>query len=370
MKALIFTITAGEGHNVTAAAIKDELTARGAECVTMDMYGATNRLVHLLSAHGYLFVTRRLNRLHGFVYGRLEKRKSNAYKPSFTRFFYKGIAKKAKKLIDDIAPDVIVSTHTYASMILDIAKQKYGLTVKTVAIETDFTMHPCSEEALRADRLVVACEAIVPEAERKGFGGEQILPIGIPIRPRFALSHTREEAATAFGLDPHKPTLLLAGGSMGHGALFRTLKRLDRADGELQIAVICGNNKRLKKKIDGVTWKKQVLNLGFTDRVDLLMDAADLLVSKPGGLTSSEALAKRLPLLISDRIHGQETRNATLLTSRGAAFLPRKGESPADAAIRILFSPDDLEKARRCADPLRKPTSTASLCDALFALCE
>lgn len=370
MKALIFTITAGEGHNVTAAAIQEELTGRGASCEIVNMYAATNRLVHVLSAKGYLFVTHRLNRLHGLVYGMLEKRKGNAYKPSLTRFFYSGMAKKAKKLIDGIAPDVIVSTHTYASMILDIAKQKYGLSVKTVAVETDFTMHPCSEEGLRLEKLVTACEAIVPAARKKGFTEEQILPIGIPIRPCFSLSHTKKEACEAFGLDPAKPTLLLAGGSMGHGALFKTLKRLDRAEGEFQLAVVCGTNKRMKKKIDTSHFTKTICNPGYTHRIDLLMDAADLLISKPGGLTSSEALAKRLPMLISDRIHGQETRNANLLVAHGTAFLPAKGESVAHAAVRLLASPDVLSEARRNTDKLRKPFSTASLCDALFALCE
>ena len=368
MKALIFTITAGEGHNVTAAALKDALTARGADCEVVDMYKATNRLVHVLSAKGYLFVTRRLNRLHGFVYGRLEKRKANAHKPSLTRFFYRGMAKKAKRLIDAIAPDVIVSTHTYASMILDIAKQKYGLTVKTVAIETDFTMHPCAEEGLRLDRLVTACEDLIPAAKRKGFTEEQILPIGIPIRPRFAVSHTKKEAREAFGLNPSKSTLLLAGGSMGHGALVKTLKQLDGAEADFQIAVVCGSNARAKRKIDTAKWKHTVYNPGFTDRMDLLMDASDLLVSKPGGLTGSEALAKKLPLLISDQIHGQETRNTDFLVSHGVAFVPKKGETIAEAALALLSSPARLAEARRSAEIIRKPFSTASLCDELFRL--
>ncbi|MBO7170468.1 MAG: glycosyltransferase [Clostridia bacterium] len=370
MKVLIFTITAGEGHNVTAAALKEAFSARGAQAEVVNMYEATNRLVHVLSAKGYLFVTRRLNRLHGAVYGMLEKRKANAYTPSLTRFSYKAMAKKAKKLIDDIAPDVILSTHTYASMILDLAKQHYGLTVKTVAVETDFTMHPCSEEGLRADRLVIACEALIPAAKQKGFKGEQILPIGIPIRPRFSDIHPKREAREAFGLDPDLPTLLLAGGSMGHGNIVKLLRQIDASPLPFQVAVVCGGNASAKRKIDNEKWKHTVYNPGFTDRMDLLMDAADLLISKPGGLTTSEALAKKLPLLISDCIHGQETRNTDFLVSHGAAFTPKKGESVANAALSLLASPERLEKARGNAEAIRKPLSTASLCDALFSLCE
>ena len=370
MKVLIFTVTAGEGHNVTANALKEALTARGADAVIVNMYEATNRFIHLLSAKGYLFVTRRLNRLHGAVYGMLEKRKANAYKKSLTRSSYKGMAKKAKKLIDAIAPDVIVSTHTYASMVLDIAKQSCGLTVKTVTVETDFTMHPCSEESLRADRLVIACEALIPLAKKKGFADAQILPIGIPIRPAFTVSRTKREAREAFGLDPALPTLLLAGGSMGHGNQVKLLSRIDASPLSFQIAVVCGSNARAKRKIDSVKWKHPIYNPGFTDRMDLLMDAADLLISKPGGLTASEALAKKLPLVISDRIHGQETRNTDFLVAHGAAFVPKKGETVADAALALLADTTRLEEARRRAETIRKPFSTASLCDALFQLCE
>ena len=368
MKFLIFTVTAGEGHNVTATALKEALAARGAQGEVIDMYKATSPLLHLLSSKGYLFVTRRLNRLHGMIYAMLEKRKGNAYKRSLTRSSYKRMAKKAKRRIDAIAPDVIVSTHTYASMILDIAKQRYGLTVKTVAVETDFTMHPCAEEGLRLDRVVIPCEALIPLAKQKGFSDTQILPLGIPIRPCFAVSHTRREAREAFGLDSSLPTLLLAGGSMGHGNQFKLLRRLDASPLPFQIAVVCGSNARAKRKIDQAKWKHTVYNPGFTKQMDLLMDAADLLISKPGGLTSSEALAKKLPLLISDRIHGQETRNADFLVAHGAAFVPEKGKSVADTALALLSSPERLEEARRRAETIRKPFSTASLCEELFRL--
>ena len=370
MKALIFTVTAGEGHNVTAAAIKDALTKSGADCEVINLYAATSPLTHVCFSKGYLFITRYFNRLYGLFYGGLEKRKGNAYKHSLTRSSYTAMAKKTMKIIDDLAPDVIVSTHTYASMVLDIAKQKYGLTVKTVTIETDFTIHPCAEEGLRLDRIVTACEALSPAAREKGFTKEQILPIGIPIRPCFSVSHTKKEAREAFGLDPAIPTLLLAGGSMGHGAMLKTLRKLDAAREPLQLVVICGKNRRLKKKIDKASWKKSILNPGYTNQMDLLMDAADLLVSKPGGLTSSEALAKRLPMLISDYICGQETRNAAFFVAHGTAFVPEKGETPADAALRLLSSPRLLQEAREKAEFIRKPLSTASLCDALFALCE
>ena len=370
MKVLIFTVTAGEGHNVTATALKEVFSARGAQAEVVNMYEATSRPVHVAWSKGYLFLTRRLNRLHGMGYYSLEKRKANAYTFSFTRASYRFLAKRAKKLIDTMAPDVILSTHTYASMILDIAKQHYGLTVKTVAVETDFTMHPCSEECLRADRLVIACEDLIPAAKQKGFKDEQILPIGIPIRPRFSVTHSKEEAREAFGLAPALPTLLLAGGSMGHGNIVKLLKRIDASPIPFQVAVVCGGNVRAKQQIDSEKWKHPVYNPGFTDRMDLLMDAADLLISKPGGLTTSEALAKNLPLLISDCIHGQETRNTEFLVSRGAAFIPKKGEDVAETALALLSSPDRLEEARRKAEDIRKPLSTTSLCDALFALCE
>ncbi len=365
MKILVFTVTAGEGHNVTAAAIKASAEARGHECEVVDLYRAVSPFMSYIFDKGYLLVSGKLNKLYGRCYRNMESRKSNSYSRSFTRSFYGLCAKKTKKLLDKLAPDAIISTHTYASMIVDIVKQRYGLSAKFFSVETDFGMHPCAEETLRADGLVVANEKLIPLALAKGFKEEQVLPIGISIREKFATSLSKAEARKALGLAEDVPTLLIMSGSMGHGNMQKTLRELDKLSLAMQIVVICGNNKKQKKKIDKESWQKQVFCLGFVNNIELYMDAADLIISKPGGLTTSEALAKRLPMLMCNHIEGQETRNVEFLLSCGAALAVGKGESLGSKVTEFFSHPSLAEQMRQSIEEIRKPNATADLLSAI-----
>jgi processive 1,2-diacylglycerol beta-glucosyltransferase len=253
-------------------------------------------------------------------------------------------------------------------MIVDIAKVRYGLSAKFITVETDFVMHPCAEETLHADRLVVACEGLASAAQAKGFAPEQILPIGIPIRSKFASSLPKAEARRALGLAVNAPTLLVMGGSMGHGNMLESLQEIDGLPFPLQIVVICGNNHQQKEKIDNQTWQKNVFCLGFVHNVDVYMDAADLILSKPGGLTTSEALAKRLPMLMRNPIDGQEKRNVEFLLETGAARFVDEKESVAKQVNAFFSDPALAEEMLSAVEKIRKPYSTEHLCDEMERL--
>ncbi|MCQ2385447.1 MAG: galactosyldiacylglycerol synthase [Clostridia bacterium] len=369
MKVLILSVTAGNGHNAAAGAIADMLKKQGVECKIDDTFLRINKMLYTVIAKGYLLLSSDFKHIYGSSYYRLEKRKGNSYAPSFTRFYYRFLIKRIYRAIQDYDPDVIVSTHCFPATMLDIIKEKKGLRAKTVGIVTDFVMHPFWEECLRLDKLVIANELLIPAAMRKGFNREQILPIGIPINSKFKNRTPKQEARRQLGLDPEKDTLLIMSGSMGYGHITRTLEELDRQPKDYQNIVVCGNNREAKEAIGKKVWKKTILNLGFVSNVELLMDAADCIVSKPGGLTTSEALAKELPMIIFDPIAGQEERNVEFLQNCGAAMAISGAYSLSDAIYQFFHFPKLIESMHQSISYIRKPDSTEDLCRAILSLC-
>ena len=361
MKTLILIITAGEGHNATAASVQAALQAHGHECMIVDTWLHISRSLYNIVSKGYLLSTADFKRTYAWAYARLENRKVNSYNKSLTRSTYRMIKKKIVSYIEEYDPDVIVYTHIFGGIFLDVIAEQMPLRARTVGILTDFVMHPFWEEALRTDRVVIPNELLIPAATRKGLSREQLAPIGIPIRPTFATMREKGEARRLLGLAEEMPTLLLMGGSMGYGSLADTMRELDALPGEHQLICVCGNNKKAKEEIDGIAFAHRVLTFGYTDKIDLLMDAADCIVTKPGGLTTSEALAKRLPMIICNPIPGQEDRNAEFLLNNGAAMMATKTCRLSDVIYQLLYHPERLELMKQCIDLIRKPNATRDL---------
>ncbi len=363
MKVLILTVTAGGGHNSTASAIQTCFEKRGIDCRVLDAYLNVNRGLYSLISKGYLLSTADFKKTYAYFYAKLEKRRSNSYSTSFTRTAYGMFRKKMLAAIDEYQPDVIVYTHVFAGIMLDVLDQRSPLQVRTIGVLTDFAMHPFWEETLRTDRVVIPNEMLIPAALRKGLREEQIAPIGIPIRPQFSEKVDRAEARRHFGLAEDRTTLLLMGGSMGYGSIAETLADLDALPSPMQILCVCGSNQKAKEEIDGMTFRHTVKNFGYTDEVSLMMDAADCIVTKPGGLTTSEALAKRLPMVICNPIPGQEDRNTEFLLNNGAAVRVSKTSRLSDVIYQLFLYPNRIELMKQNIDLIRKPNATENLAD-------
>ena len=362
MKVMIFSVTAGQGHNTTARVLADALTLRGHEAAIVDTFRETNRLLYLMYDKGYLLAASRLGVFYGWGYYGCENRKTDSYHTSLARILYRGVAKKLSRAINEYDPDVIVTTHPIGSAIIDLVKERHGFRARAVGISTDLTMHPYWEDALRFDRVVVACEQLSPLAQKKGFKSNAILPTGIPIHPNFEKSLDKTEARRALGIPEDIPVFLVMSGSMGHGNMKKTLQTLSQMPDRFGIITVCGRNEKAFHAIEKAGSDKLLMNLGYTDKISLLMDAADAVITKPGGLTTSEALAKELPIFICDSIPGQEVRNEQFLMAHGAALLA-KTPKEMKAAISLFLSSEEARKGLlQSIELLRKPRSTADLC--------
>ncbi|MBR5155848.1 MAG: glycosyltransferase [Clostridia bacterium] len=358
MKVLILTITTGQGHNQAAKTISEYLEKNeGVKATTLDAFEYINQGLKEIVSRGYLMSAKRLPKVYGKAYRMAEKRDSeNGYIMRATSSI---MAKKLIKFVEEYDADVIVCTHVFAAMLVTDIEKKFKRDIKTVGIVTDFTIHPYWEET-DLDYYITANEFLINQAVKKGIDQEKVVPLGIPIDPKFATMCEKEQARKSLGIE-NKNTVLVMSGSMGYGKVARMVKRLDSSDMDFQIISVCGNNQKLKKQIDKMNGKHKIYNFGFTDKVDLMMDAADCIVTKPGGITSSEALAKELPMIIANPIPGQEDRNVEFLMNNGAAFKV-SSTFPVDEAIYQMFTNKiRMRELKEIAGVLGKPDSTLKI---------
>ena len=151
------------------------------------------------------------------------------------------------------------------------------------------------------------------------------------------------------------------GGSMGYGNIAEVVEELDAVDADFQILSVCGNNTEAKEAIDRLNTRKRVLNFGYSREIDKVMDAADTIVTKPGGLTTSEALAKHLPIVICNPIPGQETRNAAFLLNNGVAMAVDKHIHFEDVFYQLMHNPTRIECMEKSIEAIAKPNATEDL---------
>jgi processive 1,2-diacylglycerol beta-glucosyltransferase len=363
MKILILSVTAGEGHNSTAKALHEAFEERGHTSDVLDTYKYVSDFLGAVMAKGYLAATKNAKQAFSGFYKLAEKRKSNSDAYSAMRFVNTVVTKKVHAKIEEYNPDVIFITHTFLGVVLDQLKQKGLCNAPVLGIVTDFTVHPYWEEALYIDYIITANEFLTKAAIKKGFEASQVLPLGIPVRKKFANVGDKAAARRALGITEDKPCALVMGGSMGYGHMSKTIAKLEKADCDFTILAVCGRNAKAKENVEKAPHKKDLRVFGFVENIDALMDAADFIITKPGGLTSSEALAKRLPMILCDPIPGHEVRNEEFLVSCGCALAEGEFLSVDEAVERLLLKPERLEYMRSCIDLIRKPNSAFDICN-------
>ena len=195
--------------------------------------------------------------------------------------------------------------------------------------------------------------------------------MGIPVHPKFNESLSKEEARKKLGLLPEGDVVLMMGGGLGYGLAASKVERLLYLRHSFQLLIVCGKNKKQRKQFEKYRQEHGFEHLhvyGFVDNVQEMMDAADILVSKPGGLTVSEALAKKLPMVVVNPIAGHEERNLEFLLNCGLAVSATK-TFPLDEAVNLLLSiPRRREEMRRAIETVAKPHALEDICQFITTL--
>jgi processive 1,2-diacylglycerol beta-glucosyltransferase len=369
LKVLFLSNTAGQGHHSTANAVMSMLTKMGADCRIIDTYAYLNPVLYQAVARGYLLATAITPGAYGRFYRLYEKRNQNNSEHSLVNVANSVMAIKLKRYFkEEFNPDVIVCTHIFSAQLVNVMKLHGQISAVTIGIVTDYTIHPFWQDVTSIDYIVTASELLTLQAVNKGINAKRILPMGIPIDPKFGTHVDKKKACEMLGIDPDLFTILLMGGSMGHGNLAKVLQSIDSLENNFQVLTVCGTNLHAKHRIDKLQTRKKIYSYGYVNNVELMMDACDCIVTKPGGLTSSEALAKHVPIIMINPIPGQEERNVEFMLNNGLAMNVTK-TFPVDVAIYQLFRfPEKLRIMSEAIKLVGKPNATKSLCDFILNL--
>ena len=365
MKVLILSVPAGGGHIQTARALHSFLDQQeNTECKILDIAENVNDLAAQLVSEGYLFASTYMPKGYRFLYNKMDKRTKKSFTAS-SQMLYQICGKKLAEFVEEFCPDVIVSTHVFATVVLNIHQKKHKLDAKIISIVTDFTVHPMWEQTT-SDYYIIASENLTPVALKKLGTAENVLPLGIPIREEFSEKISQSEARKSLGISD-KFTVLIMMGSMGYANVTLDLvKQLDGVDDDFTIIAVCGNNKSLKEKLDALDTKKELVVYGFCDNIPVLMDACDCVITKPGGLSTSEAMAKGIPIILANPIPGQEERNLEFMQSNGVA-MSLSDEFTVDKAVcELIHNTDVKEKLIENINRLAKPYSTRDLAELIY----
>jgi len=237
------------------------------------------------------------------------------------------------------------------------------------AVPTDFCIHPYWFYE-NVDVYFLPHEELEKKLVKKGIDPKKIEITGIPISPNFSKSHNSKELKKKWELKEDLFTIFLMGGGRGVGSLGKIILTLDTSNLPIQLLVVTGTNRRLRKKIEKIQSKVNfpLTVLGYTRQVDELMEVSDLLISKPGGLTTAEALAKEIPLGILDSQGGPERRNKELLLEKEIAFELNSREDIIYLIRNLMDSSFDLENWRKRARKLAHPEAAEKITQTVMEL--
>lgn len=337
-----------------------------AQCEVVDSYRYASEVFHKVASNGYIGMVKMLPQLYKYLYDQAER----ATKVSaFKSWLHHYTAVNLRQYVAALNPSVVVCTHAFPCGVMAEYKREYADAPAVVGIVTDFVVHPFWIHR-NIDRYAVATPVMRQALIARGVASERIRVTGIPIARHFADHQTKHEARRAIGVDPGRTTLLLMGGGLGIGPLEKALERIDRLDHDVQTVVVVGKNPRLEQRLADVArnMRKRVKVAGFVPNVYDYMRAADVLVSKPGGLTSSEALAAGLPVVMLRPLPGQEERNARYLQESGIGIRAQTSRELTDVLDRLLSEPQRLMRMSASAKRLAKPHAAESVAEILDSL--
>ena len=372
MKILLLTVTAGYGHHATAKALANLFEQKGAETQIVDVYEYISKMIQKALSQGYLLSSKYTPELYRLFYDQTTKNREKLDKMNIVKIVNTLGAFKFERFVENFEPDAIICTHVLAAHLVSKMKQRDMVTAPCIGIATDYCIHPYWEDVLYMEGLVTASELITHTAIKRGIPEERILPFGIPIHPKFNRYISREQACEQLGLDPKRHTVLVMGGSMGYGNSQKIVQQVTEIDIDFQILAVCGNNKRAYHRLcdfrDRYEGNCRIDVMGFVDNVEVLMSAADCIITKPGGLTVSEAIAKGLPMILVNPIPGQEERNVEFLLNNGMALLVTKTFPLDDALYHLFHNPVRLQTLRETIRAIGHPDASERLVDYVLQL--
>lgn len=371
-KVLIFYGSYGGGHLSAAKSIRGYLEKNypDLEIQMVDCIEYINKYINKVTTGAY----KELAKKAPWAWKQLYKDSKDGALAKISTTSNKVMALKLNLYIQEFAPDLIISTHPFSTQMCGYLKKKEKINCKLATILTDFEIHEqWLEFAEYQDFFFVSNEHMKLDMINKNIEENKIFVTGIPVSDRFLKEYNREEVCNMFDLNPNNDVVLFfAGGEFGLGrnTTIIMLKALIRLFSKLQVVAISGRNQKMNEKfhklVEATESQNRIKIIEFTDKVPELMSISKFVITKPGGLTITEALTSHLPILIINPIPGQEEENANFIEKNGAGIWIKKNDNIARHLKSLYRNPELLINMKKSAENLAKPNSTENICKTLL----
>lgn len=349
---LMLYATAGAGHRRAAEAVAGQLRAQGANVLTLDVMAYAHPMFRSLYVGGGLRLITRLPRLYGLAYRATDQRVINRLLRGPRLRAQQFSTRRLWQTLHAFAPDIVLSTHFMASELCALWRRTGELTAPLFTIVTDFEPHYMWQHG-STDMYCVPTAEAVERLVRDGRDRSSIAATGIPIDPAFGQRPDRLAARDRVQLDHDRAVVIIMGGGLGVGRLDQLAQQLIEQPLDAQIVFITGQNRALRRRLRALNpdW----IVRGLVDNMPDWLAAADVALSKTGGLAASELLAAGVPTIVPLTLSGHEAVNAAYFASTGAAVIAPSADRAVAEARRILSDPDQrhamIAAAQRAARP-------------------
>lgn len=371
-KILIFYGSYGSGHLSAARSIKEyiDMNYHETETILIDCIESINKIINKVSVKAYYDITKRAP----LVWKKVYYSAGNGSFSHVSNAANKIMSVKFIKIINEYNPDLIISTHPFSSQMCAILKKKRKLSCKVATVMTDYAPHSqwlvCSDFM---DYYFVAHSGMRDALCKTGIAENKVFATGIPLSNRFLLHYDKEQTLKEFGLSPQKNTILFfTNGAVGFrkSQTYEILQNLIELFPSFQVVAVAGKNAKSKKHFDTLVENTHSQNsvkiLEYTNKVPELMSVSDLVITKPGGLTTTESLASGLPIIVINPYPGQEEENAEFLEENGVAVWLKKGTDIKDFLTHLFNDKEKIKKMKINARRLAKKNSTKDICEILL----
>ena len=346
MRILLLSCNTGEGHNATAKAIMQVLESSNISCELRDVLACLSPRFSKFISNWHVRLYKYAPRLFDVGYRAFERSEPD---PEDTSFIYELLRFSAGKLLEILAEgnfDAVVCTHVFSGMMMTEVRRAFRLRIPCFFVATDYTCYPMTEQC-EMDGYFIPDAALTPEYEAAGVPVSRLIPYGIPVRQDFYQPSDQPGARQLLQLPSEGLVVLLMCGSMGCGPIKKIARNLaDRLPENATVVAVCGNNEKLYESMIELQ-DPRLRILGFTRQIAAYMDAADIIVTKPGGLSTTEASAKHLPMVLFNTVGGCESRNFDFYLSRGYALGSDDAEETVNLAISLAMQPDLRRQLRQ-----------------------
>ena len=377
MKILILSAATGGGHLRASHAIESYLleNTTDIEVRVVDALKTIHPILDKTICEGYHFLATKTPKMFGLLYQKSNEENPLAQMvPKFNSLF----SQRLLPLFEEYEPDVVIATHPFVTEMVSHLKEKGQVRVPLICIMTDYGPHKAWISD-NVDAYIVSSEDMVPDMEAMGVRREIVYPFGIPVYNVFFDKTDKAALLEELGMKRDQLTILIMARSFGVSNILQIYEDIVCLDLPFQIIVITGRNEKLfqafEDKIEECRLSPQMCCkhtrlVFFTNEVEKYMHASDLIITKPGGLTVSEALACNVPLAVFDAIPGQEEDNANFLMSHDMAVRIRKGDDCAGTISELLRNREKLEKMRQSCQSFDKSQSSKNILSLIYELVE